>query len=63
MGEDSRIPKHLEPLLDGTPLAVEGIRASVAGASMGDPAYALGWLRRTSVKKVVPSNGRTTETV
>ena len=35
------LPKHLEPLLDGTPLAVERIKQAWSGLSISDRAYLL----------------------
>jgi hypothetical protein len=39
MGENNRTPEYLEPLLDGTPLAVERLREAWPGLAMSDRAY------------------------
>ncbi|MGB9409405.1 MAG: hypothetical protein WCA89_17860 [Terracidiphilus sp.] len=41
MGENNRIPQYLEPLLDGTPLALERIKLAWPGLSLSDRAYLL----------------------
>jgi hypothetical protein len=44
MGETNRIPQYLEPLLDGTPLAMEKIKAAWPGLAISDRAFLLSTL-------------------